>query len=490
MSEIKTLAKQTLIYGLGTIVPRFLNYAVLTFIYTRIFDKSEYGVVTELYAWMVFLLIILTYGMETGFFRFARDKQNYKKIYSTALISLFTTSTLFVLLVFLFINPVSSAMGYADHHDYIKMFALIVAIDAFTAIPFARLRNENKVLIFSLIKILNVVIIIISVFFFFFLAPEIYKSHSGGIMKLYDPDYGVGYVFLANLIGSCVTLLALLPFILDIKIVFLKKIWLNMIHYSFPLLVAGLAGSVNDALDKVLLRRMSSENGLAVVGEYGAAYKIAVLMALFIQMYRYAAEPFFFERYTKNKAKESYAYIMKYFILVMLVIFLFLNLYISGFQYFLGEQFRGSLIIVPFISMGYLLYGVYVNHSIWYKLTETDNTKYGIYITGIGALVTIFVNVIFIPRFNYMASAVAHIVSYGSMIFCSFLFAKKHYYINYNMKRMIPYFAVSIVLVIISKLVNFENLILNLGFNTFLLCLFLIYIQKKEKIFNVFFSRD
>jgi len=295
VNEVRTLAKQTLVYGLGTIVPRFLNYGILTFFYTRVFDKAQYGIVTELYAWMVFLLIVLTYGMETGFFRFAQKKDDYEKVYSTSILTLLVTSVLFILLINIFITPVSAALKYSDNKDYIRMFALIVAIDAFTAIPFARLRKENKPVLFSIIKITNVFITIAAVLFLLLWAPSIYKTSQGWFREVYDPEYGVGYVFLANLIGSASTLIMLLPFVVKIRPVFDRLIWQKMTGYSFPLMIAGLSGAINDTLDKVILRRMvGEENGLETVGEYGAGYKIAVLMALFIQMFRYAAEPFFF----------------------------------------------------------------------------------------------------------------------------------------------------------------------------------------------------
>lgn len=486
MNEVKTLAKQTIVYGLGTIVPRFLNYGILTFMYTRIFSKSEYGVVTELYAWMVFLLIILTYGMETGFFRFSQDKNNYKRIYSTTIISLFCTSSLFVALVFLFINPISQFMNYGDHPDYIKMFALIVAIDAFTAIPYARLRKENKALVFSIIKILNVLITILAVFFFLFWAKNIYASSEGWFRQVYNPDYGVGYVFLANLIGSSASLLMLLPYI-RIKPQFDKSTWLKMIDYSFPLLVSGLAGSVNDTLDKVILRRMvGEENGLSMVGEYGAGYKIAVLMSLFIQMFRFAAEPFFFERAKKVDAKQSYAFIMKYFVIAMLIVYLCINLYISVFQYFIGVSFRASIIVVPIVSMGYLLYGIYVNHSIWYKIN--DYTKFGIYITLIGAIVTIIINVCFIPMIGYMASAWAHVASYLSMILMSVYFARSRYAIDYQFKNLISYFIIALLIVVSSLVINYSNIVVELAINTLLLSFFILYAQKKDKFLYMIFK--
>jgi O-antigen/teichoic acid export membrane protein len=491
MNEVRKLAGQTLIYGLGTIIPRFLNYAIMTPFYTRIFsdNTSAYGVITELYAWMVLLLVILTYGMETGFFRFSQKSQDPEKVYSTALISLLVTSVLFVLVVNVFITPVSALMKYENNHDYIRMFAGIVAIDAFSSIPFARLRRENKPLQFSVIKIVNVLVTIGIVIFLLKIAPGIWEKSTGWFRNVYNPDDKVGYVFLANLIGSGATLALLLPVILKTKFRFDTGLWYRMVSYSYPLLLAGLSGSINDALDKIILRRMIGEaDGLSVVGKYGAGYKIGVLMALFIQMFRFAAEPFFFERAKAADAKETYAYIMKYFIIVMLVVFIGINLYISLFQYIIDFNYREAIVVVPIISMGYLLYGIYINHSIWYKLN--DLTIYAVYITFAGALITVLVNVIFIPAYGYMASAWAHIASYGAMIILSFIFAEKKYKVDYNMKQYIPYFLMATGMVAFAQYFSYPGLASELVINTVLIVSFIVYAEYKDKVVTVFFRRS
>jgi O-antigen/teichoic acid export membrane protein len=490
VNDVKKLASQTLVYGLGTIVPRFLHYAVLTPFYTRVFvNTSDYGVVTELYAWMVLLLVILTYGMETGFFRFVQVKKEAEKVYSTALISLLITSFLFIIFVNIFISPVASLMNYSNNHDYIRMFACIVAIDAFSAIPFARLRKENKPFIFSAIKITNVVITLGLVIFLLKIAPVIYENSHGWFRKVYNPDYKVGYIFVANLISSSATLVMLIPYIFKIKFVFDLSIWKKMILYSFPLLLAGVSGSINDAIDKILLRRMIGEDeGLAMVGTYGAAYKIAVLMSLFIQMFRFAAEPFFFERAKNNDAKDTYAFVMKYFVIIMLILYLGINLYISGIQYIVGKNYRDAMVVVPIISMGYLLYGIYINHSIWYKLN--DLTRYAVYITLIGAAITILINVIFIPEYGYMASAWAHVASYGSMIIMSFIFAEKHYKVKYDFIKLLPYFILAVAMVIFGQTFNYNSLITELLTNTVFIIIFVAIAQYKDKLLTVFLRKE
>jgi len=489
VKEVRKLAGQTLIYGLGTIIPRFLNYGIMTFFYTRVFTTAQYGVVTELYAWMVLLLIILTYGMETGFFRFSQKNEDFEKVYSTALISLFATSLMFVVLVFIFIEPVSALLKYSENQDYVRMFAAIIAIDAFSAIPFARLRKENRPLVFSFIKLMNVIVTISVVLFLLLIAPGIYEKSDGWFRRIYDPGYGVGYVFLANLIGSTFTLIMLIPYIVKTRLAFYRDIWLRMIGYSFPLLIAGLSGSINDALDKVILRRMiGEENGLETVGVYGAGYKIAVLIALFIQMFRFAAEPFFFERAKHENAKETYAFVMRYFVIIMLIVYLFINLYISGIQFIVGANFRDAIVVVPIVSMAYIFYGIYVNHSIWYKLN--DLTRFGIYITVTGAVITVLINVLLIPAYGYMASAWAHVASYGAMIIMSFILAEKRYKVHYDMKRLVPYFGIALVMVIFSSNFNYPNLMAEITINSFFIVLFIMYAQYKDKLLTVFFSKE
>jgi len=488
MKEVRRLAGQTIVYGLGTIVPRFLNYGILTFFYTRVFEKQQYGVVTELYAWMVLFLVILTYGMETGFFRFAQKREDYEKVYSTAIISLLITSSAFLILANIFIKPFSALLDYKNNQDYIRMFVAIISIDAFSAIPFARLRKENRPVVFSIIKVSNVIITIIAVLFLLKWAPGIYNRSHGWFRDFYNPSYGVGYVFIANLIGSSATLIMLLPYITGIKFRFDRVIWSRMISYSFPLMIAGLSGSINDAIDKVLLRRMiGDEKGLYTVGEYGAGYKIGVLMALFIQMFRFAAEPFFFERAKHSDAKETYAFVMKYFIIVMLIIFLGLNFYKTGIQYIIHKSYRDSLIVVPMISMAYLLYGIYVNHSIWYKLN--DLTRFGIYITVTGAAITVIINVVFIPVYGYMASAWAHVISYGAMIIMSFILARKYYRVDYHMIKTLPYFVIAVAMVFFSQKYDYRSTGWELIINTIMLVLFVLFAQYKDNLISVFMKR-
>lgn len=488
MNDIRKLAGQTAVYGFGTVVPRFLNYALLTPFYTRILGLEQYGVVTELYAWMVLALVILTYGMETTYFRFAGKKAPAGEVYGTAMISLFTTSVLFLLGVSLFLSPVSGFLGYEQHPEYIRMFAWIVAIDAFSAIPFAWLRNNNRPMLFSILKIINVLVTMVVAFFFLWFAPS--QAERGGtwIYKIWNPDFQVGYVFVANLAGSAITLICLIPFIFRIRPVFDRKLLLRMLSYSWPLLIGGMAGSLNEVLDKILLRRLiGGAEGLATVGLYGAGYKVGVLMSLFIQMYRFAAEPFFFEKAGSKDAKETYAVTMKYFVITALILFLGINLYPEAVQVLIGEDFRESLIVVPIISMGYLLLGIFINQSIWYKVD--DKTIYGAWITLVGVVVTVAVNIIFVPRFGYIAAAWAHVACYLSMVIVSYYVGQKFYPIKYEAARIFMYIALAVALLFASMFLAGENKIINNALDTLLLLIFFAVAEIKDKFFTLMFKR-
>lgn len=489
MNDIRKLAGQTVIYGFGTVVPRFLNYALLTPFYTRILGLEQYGVVTELYAWMVLALVILTYGMETTYFRFAGKKAPAGEVYGTAMISLFTTSVLFLLAISLFMTPVSGFLGYERHPEYIQMFAWIVAIDAFSAIPFAWLRNNNRPRLFSALKIINVLVTMFIAFFFLWYAPSLAEKGSSWIYKVWKPDFQVGYVFVANLAGSAVTLICLIPFIFRIKPVFDRKLLLRMLSYSWPLLIGGMAGSLNEVLDKILLRRLiGTAEGLATVGLYGAGYKVGVLMSLFIQMYRFAAEPFFFEKAGSKDAKETYAVTMKYFVITALILFLGINLYPEAVQILIDEDFRESLIVVPIISMGYLLLGIFINQSIWYKVD--DKTIYGAWITLAGVAVTVAVNVIFVPLFGYIAAAWAHVACYLSMVIISYFVGRKYYPINYETGRIFVYIVLAVALLFVSILLEGENKILNAALDTLLLLIFFAVAEIRDRFFTLLFKRS
>jgi O-antigen/teichoic acid export membrane protein len=475
LNPLKQLFGQTAIYGFGTVVPRLLNYLLLTPFFTRVFELKEYGIITELYAYVVFLMIILTYGMETGFFRFSQTRKDDKQVFSSSLISIFVSSLLFIVLTRIISLPFSRILGYEENPEYIIWIGIIVGVDAFTAIPFARLRWENRAAKFAFIKIAGVVLNIGLNFMF--------------LVKIYNPEIGVGYVFISNVASSLFTLVLLSGTIISVKPVFDRKLWVNMIRYSFPLLISGLAGTVNEALDRVLLKHLlqDPDSSLAQLGIYGANYKIAVLMTLFIQMFRYASEPFYFGNADKANARIIFAQVMKYFVIVSLLIFLGVNLFIDLFKHFIGSTFHEGLHIVPVILFANLLLGIFFNLSIWYKLNNL--TKYGAMITIMGALITFLVNWLLIPLYGYNASAWAHVACYGSMVVFSWWLGRKYYPIRYPLKSIGSYLALAGIIYFIAKQVKELSMISQILINTGLFTGFIIIVIffEKNKIYKLRF---
>ncbi len=483
VNPIKQLFGQTAVYGFGTVVPRLLNYVVLTPFFTRVFNLGEYGIVTELYAYVVFLIIILTYGMETGFFRYAQLNKDGEKVFSTSVISLFFTSLGFILLTGLFSGKIASLIDYGDHPEYVLWIGIIVGIDAFTSIPFAKLRWENKAIKFATIRIISVTINIGLNFSFLYFIPNLYE---GGIVPawleaVYDPEIGVGYVFVSNLLSSLVSLLLLSTTIFKARLKFHFGLWKKMMAYSYPLLIAGLAGTVNEALDRVLLKHLlpDASNALAQLGVYGANYKIAVLMTLFIQMFRYASEPFFFAQADQKNSKQLFAEVMKFFVIFGMIIFLVVNLYLDVFKHFIGSSFHAGLHIVPVVLFANLLLGVFFNLSVWYKLNNL--TKYGAIITIMGAVITFIVNWVFVPVYGYTASAWAHVACYSSMVIVSWLLGRKYYRIQYPLKRIGMYMAIGLIVYLLSGLTDNLEMMPKMMVNTTILAGFIIIVVFNER---------
>lgn len=492
MNPLKQLAGQTAIYGLPTILGRLLNYLLVP-LYTYQFATSEYGVVTEMYAYVSLFAVILTYGMETAFFRYSQTEDDKGKVYGTSVLSLIITSVVFITISMIFARPVASRMGYAEHTEYIRWFVLVLAFDALSAIPFARLRELNKAGQFALIKSINIVINLGLNLFFILLCPYLLKSSGNGfILKLihfvYNPEVGVGYIFISNLIASGVTLLLLLPVILDIKLTFNKPLWKRMIKYALPIMIFGMAGIVNETFDRILLKHLlpgsDMKYNMSQLGIYGACYKISILMTLFIQTFKYAAEPFFFNQSKNTNAKLLYAQVMKYFVMVCCFIFLAVMMYIDVVMLFVGREYRVGQPVVPILLLANLFLGVFYNLSIWYKLT--GQTIWGAYISIFGAVLTLILNFWLVPIIGYMGAAWTTFICYGSMMVASYIVGQKYYPINYNVKKLLGFFGLSILFYFLSILVHFENRILHLTINTFILLLYvfiLFMIEKPKRLF-------
>jgi len=489
VNPLKKLAGQTLVYGMGTIVPRLLNYFLLTPFYTRIFIEGDYGIITELYAYMAFLLVLLTYGMETSFFRFAEKEPDPKKVFSTSIVSLFVTSSLFVILVVIFAQPIASLIKYGNNPEYIMMFSFIVALDAFTAIPFAYLRQKNKALRFSVIKIINVLVNIVLNFFFLWIAPRmIGHNPDSWVRAVYDPSIGVGYAFIANLVSSVITLILLFPDLFSVRLKVDRDLLRRILVYTFPLLIVGLAGMVNEVADKIIFKYLlivpagvpdPETYAIGQLGIYGAAYKLSVLMTLFIQMFRYAAEPFFFAQVKEENAKKVYADVMKYFILFGLFIFLGVTLFADVVKYFIGPRYWEGLYILPIVLLANLLLGITFNLSIWYKLN--DMTRFGAYIGLSGAVVTILMNILLVPRFSYLGAAWGHLSAYVVMVILSYIWGQKYYKIKYQMGRIGFYTLLAIGLFLVSYFMPVEKRALSLGINFILMMIFTVIVYFEER---------
>jgi O-antigen/teichoic acid export membrane protein len=435
VNPLKRLAGDTAIYGLSTIVARLINYLLVAY-HTRVLDRAQYGVFTEFYGYVTFFLVLLTYGMETGFFRFSsRTDRPQGAVFGTSMAALLATSTLFLALVASNIAGVSAWMGYPQGHAYVLQVAAVIAIDAFITIPFARLRFLRRARTFALFKLLNVVFYVaVSVVFFTCLPGYLAQHPESLLLRLFSATPDVGYIFTANLLSSLLSLLLLLPTILGVRVSFSLGLLKKMLRYSLPLLIAGLPGIANDYLDRILFKHLYADPAFALdqLGVYGANAKLAVLMMLFVQMFRYAAEPFFFSHADKTDARPLFAQVMKYFVACAVLLFLLVTLYMDIFVLFTGKSFREGAGIVPIMLFANLLLGVVFNLSMWYKLSE--KTKYAVYITAAGMLVTVAVNLLFIPQYGYYAAAWAHLLSYAVMVLVSYLMGQKFYPIGYDLK--------------------------------------------------------
>lgn len=473
-NEVKKLAGQTAIYGGTTVLSRLLNYLLVP-LHTYLFSNAaDYGVVGELYAWTSLFIVILTYGMETAFFKFSQDDSIKERVYSTVVASLLCTSTLFIVLCSIFAQPIADWLRYPTHPEYVRWFAVIIGVDALTSIFFAHLRFLNRPLRFAAVKITNILVNVLLNLFFLLLCPWLLQKNpdSAFVNALYNPEIGVGYIFIANLVASVVTLLMLFPGIFRQKFVFDWQLWKKMFRYAFPLLILGLAGIVNETMDRVLIKRLSpAEEPQASVGIYSACYKISIMMTIFIQAFKYAAEPFFFRKAKDKDAKDTYAEVMTAFVLVCSIIFVGIMLYIDIVQYFVGETYRVGLPIVPILLMANLFLGIFYNLSIWYKLT--GQTKFGAYIALFGAAITLVLNWLLIPRFDYMGAAWTTFACYLSMMVVSYLLGQKYYHVNYNLKRILFYLFFAVAIYGLScgviRLFGIESMALRLVVNTVIL---------------------
>lgn len=482
MSNLKSLAKDTAIYGLSSILARFINYLLVP-IQTAKFNAAggQYGIITNVYAYVALLIILLTYGMETTFFRFmSKEGENPEKVFSTTLRMVAGTSLIFTVIISLLIQPLSDLMGYADHPEYIWVMFVTVAIDAFTAIPMAYLRYQHKPVKFASIQIFNIALTIILNLLYLVVFPALQLNPFG----IYDSHFtlNVVWVFYINIFCSTVKMLLLWKELRGFRFGFDKATCKRMLTYTWPLLVMGLAGQLNQCASQILFPYFyegSAEEARAQLGIYGACIKIAMIMVMITQAFRYAYEPFVFGKSKEKDNKETYAQAMKYYIIFTLLAFLVVMAYMNLLRYVVGQSYWEGLEIVPIVMAAEIMFGVFFNLSFWYKLT--DRTIWGAYFSGIGALVLIVIDIILIPRFSYWACAWAGFAAYGVSMVVSYLAGQRYYPIRYPLKDIILYTAVALLLFLAIHLSNQQLPMWGaLTANTVVIILFLALIVKRD----------
>lgn len=434
---MKSLAKETAIYGVSSIVGKFLNWMLVPLYTYYLKQAADYGIVTNLYAWTALLLVILTYGMETGFFRFAnREDENPMQIYRTTLLCLLTTSVLFAGICLFFGQPIADVMGYPDHAEFITMLGIVVAMDAFSCIPFAYLRYQKRPIAFASLKLLFVGLnILLNILFF---------------VILHKAD--VTYVFIANLIATAVQTAILIPLTLPRFDRASRPSWAvlrRMLRYSLPLLVLGVAGIMNQTLDRIIFPYIcpgSPEEVQTQLGIYGACFKVAMIMMMFTQAFRYAYEPFVFSKHKDRHSVEAYADAMKYYVIFALLIVLGMTVYLDILRYMISPAYWTGLNIVPVVLWTYFFQGIYFNLSFWYKLT--DKTQYGAYFSLIGLVVTFVIQMIGVPRFGYWASCGSSLICYLVIMSLSYAIGQKKMPIPYDMKSFWYYASIVVTLLV------------------------------------------
>lgn len=467
MSEMKSLAKDTAIYGISSIVGKFLNYLLVP-LYTYVLkETSDYGIVTNLYAWTALLLVILTYGMETGYFRFAnREGADAPTVYKTTFLTLLSTSTIFAVLCCCLSGPIAIGLGYPGHADFIAMMVVTVALDAFACIPFAHLRHQKRALLFAALKLLFVLLNI--GFNLLFLV----------VLKKTD----VTYVFLSNILATVIQTLCLLPFTLPRGGRYSLPLLREMLHYSLPLLVLGIAGIMNQTLDRILFPYIyPGEDAGAQLGIYGACFKVAMVMMMFTQAFRYAYEPFVFSKHKDRDSVEAYADAMKYYIIFSFLILLIVTCYLDIFRYIIGAAYWEGLKIVPIVLWTYVFQGIYFNLSFWYKLV--DETKWGAYFSLLGLVITLVLQLVGVPRIGYMASCGSSLVCYLVIMTISYLVGQRKMPIPYDLRAIGSYLLLTIAILVVYQLISHYtpgNTLLHLAGGTLLIIIYLYRMVRKD----------
>ncbi len=486
MGQLKKLAGQTVIYGASSIIGRLLNYLLVPF-YTAVFQPEQFGVMSVLSGYAAFLLIVFTYGLETTYFRFSTKTGSDKSAVYSQVMTLITSSTLIIAgVIIYFSDPIASAIQFSGLGSIVRWIVLSIAIDAVLSIPYAKLRLNSRPVRFASLKLLNIFSNIFFNLLFLWIAPKTYANEGFLFLKplinpWYNPTLGVEYIFISNFLSALIQLPFFLRDLLSFKITWGNRLVKSMLLYSMPIALMGLAGSVNETFSRLMIKYLMTEGDADyAAGVFGACYKLSIFMSLCIQAFRFAAEPFFFSNAAEKNSPELFSRVMKWFIIFGCVVFIGISLNLSWIGLILRQaEYREALFIVPLLLMGYLFFGIFYNLSVWYKLT--DRTYYGAYISGIGAAVTVVINLVLIPLAGYVGAAVATLAAYVVMVVVSYFLGEKHYPVPYKVSNAVFYVTISSGIVFAMSRVNFDNFFVELTVNNLLVIGFLCLVLFKER---------
>ena len=481
MSKLKSLAKDTAIYGLSSIVGRFLNYLLVPLYTAKMtVESGNYGIVTNMYAWTAVLLVLLTFGFETTFFRFAsKENSDVKKVFSMSMQVIGVLCGVFLLAVFVFLPDIAGNLGYSENPEFIGMMAVVVALDALQSIPFGLLRYQKRPIKFASLKLLFIGLNIAMNIFAFVILPELATVYPDTFGNMYDPNNQAFYVFFINLICTSLITLFFIPELKMFSFTADRHMMKSMMNYSWPLLILGVAGILNLHADKIIYTYLvPGQQGIEELGVYGACVKVAAIMAMLMQAFRYAYEPFVFGNSKEKDSKELYAKAMKYFIVIALIAFLVVVFYMDIMRYIISPSYWDGLAVVPIVMAAEIFMGIYFNLSFWYKLN--DETYWGAIFSFIGCAILFAVNFIFVPRYGYMACAWASFAGYFTAMLLSYIVGQKRNAIGYDMKSIIKYIVLFAAVYGISILNPIENSIARMACNTVLLIVYVGYFIKKD----------
>jgi O-antigen/teichoic acid export membrane protein len=486
LSGIKKLAGQTLWYGVSSIFARFLNYLLTPYLTLKL-SGSGYGEMSLVYAAIPFLNTLFLFGVETAYFRYVQKDEYKNEIYNTLSISIFTSTLSLCALLMIFNKSFAHMISIQDHPEYVTLSAFIIAFDALSALPFARLRHEGRPMKFAFVRVSGIILNIGIIYFFLSVCPALLeKNPNSPLLLVYNKDFGVGYILLANVIQSFYQLVVLQKELFAFDWKFNLPMWKEVMLYAFPLAIAGFAGMINETFDRIMLGWWAPvqtvQAARSEVGTYSACYKLSILITLFIQAFRMGAEPFFFKQSQQDDAQRTYARVMKFFVITITLMFLVVALYLDAWKLFIqNEAMWKGLTVVPILLFANMFLGIYYNLSIWYKLSQ--KTSAGAWITFIGAAITLLINALFIPRYSYMACAWATFFCYGSMMIVSYLWGQKRYPIPYATKKLCAYMVIVAILYFVHHAIIgwWPNVWVNFTLATLLTLGYLVFILRVER---------